>query len=243
MINFWILLVYSMTNNQWDVNAELYDKGMGVDGDTFHQSIIDPVIERFLDDYKGKTILDAGCGNGYLLKKLSKDAKTVIGADFSQSMLSIAQKNTGLLKNIVYKMIDFTQPFPMESQSIDVVIANMMPQYLPTLSVFAAESSRILTQDGVYIMVIDHPGHALFARAQELIGVKDGKFITSASYFTDGIRKKKSLWDKAVLEYYHRPIKNYINVFAQYYSLEEMDETTQDGETPRILGIKWKNRC
>ncbi len=232
-----------MNTNQWDTHADLYNKGMGLDGDTFHQSVIDPLIERFVGDYKGKIILDAGCGNGYLIRKISQDAKRVIAADFSQSMLSIAQENTKSLSNIEYKNIDFTQPFPMESQSVDVVICIMMLQYLPALSVFAGESSRILTQDGIFIMVIDHPGHALFARAQELIGGKKDKFITSASYFMDGIRKKKSLWDKAVLEYYHRPIKNYINVFAQYYSLEEMDEITQDGETPRILGIKWKNRC
>lgn len=232
-----------MNTTQWDTYSDLYDKGMGTDGDTFHQSIIDPLIEHFTGDIGGKTILDAGCGNGYLIRKLYMDAKLVIGADFSQSMLTATRKNTESFKNIELKLIDFTQSFPMESQSVDVVIANMMLQYLPTLSVFAAESSRILTQEGVCIMVIDHPGHALFSRAQELAGVKNDKFITSASYFTDGIRKKKSLWDKAELEYYHHPIKNYINVFAQYYTLEEMDETTQDGETPRILGIKWKNRC
>jgi len=71
----------------------------------------------------------------------------------------------------------------------------------------------------VLIVIIDHPGHALFLRAQELTGKKNEKFLDSASYFQPGLRKKKSLWDKAILEYYHRPVMDYINVFTPYFHL------------------------
>jgi len=33
--------------------------------------LLDPVILQILEDVKGKTILDAGCGDGYLSRKLA----------------------------------------------------------------------------------------------------------------------------------------------------------------------------
>lgn len=63
-------------------------------------------------------------------------------------------------------------------------------QYLPTVEVFVSESARILKRQGKLIVVIDHLRHALFLRAQKLVGKKDEKFLTSASYFKAGKRKK-----------------------------------------------------
>ena len=90
------------------------------------------------------------------------------------------------------------------------------------------------------IVIIDHPAHALFLRAQELVGKKNGKFLTSASYFTPGLRLKKSLWGKATLEYYHRPLKEYLNVFTNKFRLQKFEELVEDEEVPRIAGFLWQ---
>lgn len=230
-----------MKNNQWDIYANIYDEGIGRTGDKLHRDLIDPIIFQFLGNYRDLTIIDAGCGNGYLLSKLSKDAKQVIGIDASEKLLELARKNTTGLLNVVLKPCDLSRPWSI-AQKFDIVIANMVLQYLPNLNIFSNESSRILKKDGVLIVTIDHPGHALFLRAQELIRKKNGKFLISGSYFQKGKRTKKSLWDKAILEYYHRPIKDYINTFTTHYYLDRMEELTDDGEMPRILALKWFKR-
>lgn len=227
-----------MSTNQWDTYASLYNKGIGEAGDKLHQGFIDPLIFGFVGSWKNLSVLDAGCGNGYLVSKLAPLAKRVVGIDASRKLLDFASKQVSR-SNVSFQLTDITKKLPFADSNFDVVVANMILQYLPELDTFAKESARVLKKHGKLIIIIDHPAHALFLRAQELIGKKNEKFLTSGSYFASGLRTKKSLWDKAILEYYHRPLKAYINAFAPYLRLEKMEENSEDGEMPRILGLLW----
>lgn len=209
-------------SNQWDTYAELYDTGIGTNGDLLHTSLINPLIERYMGNKKYEAILDAGCGNGYLLKILAGNVQRVVGIDASEKLLSTAAKKTKGLSNASIVSGDIAQKLPFKSGSFDLVIANMVLQYLPSLDVFASESARIVKPGGSLIVIVDHPAHALFLRAQELAGKKNEKFLTSASYFTPGKRSKKSLWDKATLKYFHRPLEAYVNPFTKYFSLDSI---------------------
>lgn len=227
-------------SNQWDTYADVYDKGIGMDGDALHASLINPLIERYMGNKKYDSILDAGCGNGYLLKFLACKVQQVVGIDASKKLLSSAAKNTMGLTNITIIKGDIAQKLSFESCSFNLVIVNMVLQYLPSLKIFASESARILKPGGLLFVIVDHPGRALFLRAQELAGKNNDKFLNPASYFTSGNRLKKSLWGKATLEYYHRPTEAYINPFTQWLQLDTMTELSLDGEMPNILGLKWK---
>lgn len=229
-------------DNQWDKYAKLYNQGIGKEGDQLHTKLIDPIIFDFIGRYQSKTILDVGCGNGYLLKKLASQAKKVVGIDSSRKLLQYAR---GLIsQNCQLILADLNKKFPLKPNSFDIVIANMVVQYLPTLNRFVVETARVLKKKGILVIILDHPAHALFLRAQGLVGARNKKFIDSDSYFKLGKRRKHSLWDKAILEYYHRPIKDYLNPFTPYFYLEKLEEKTSDGELPRILGMKWvKRRC
>ena len=226
-------------SNQWNTYSDLYNQGIGNEGDELHQELIDPIIFNFLDDYQNKTILDLGCGNGYLTNKLAKKAKKVIGMDFAEKLLLHAKKNFSA-DNIEFIQADATQKLPLADNESEVMIVNMVAQYLPELKNLVKEAHRILKKNGQAIVIVDHPAHSLFLRAQKLIGKNDKKFIDLNSYFQVEKRRKKSLWNKAVLEYYHRPISYYVNSFANNFHLVEMREATQDREIPRILGLNWK---
>jgi len=229
-----------MKTNQWDTYAQLYNRGIGLAGDSLHQKLIDPLIFSFLGEFANKTILDAGCGNGYLLTKLAEQAKSVTGADQSKELLKFARKNVAGFKNVKLVQVNLLDPLPFDHATFDVVIANMTLQYLPELATFAMAAHDVLKARGQLIVIIDHPAHALFLRAQELVGKKNGKFLTSASYFTPGLRLKKSLWGKATLEYYHRPLKEYLNVFTNKFRLQKFEELVEDEEVPRIAGFLWQ---
>ncbi len=228
-----------MIVNQWDKYSKLYNKGIGPTGDKLHKDFIDPLIFKYLENYEGKTIIDVGCGNGYLLNKLSYKAKKIIGIDSSKNLLSFAKLKVSRQKNIETKLADVTKRLFLKTGSFDIIIANMLLQYLPSIDSFAKESFRILKKNGILIVIIDSPLHPLFVRAQNLLGKKDKKLFQMGSYFKREKRRKKTLWDKALLEYYHRPIMDYINSFAKYFNLVRIDENTEDGEMPRILGMKW----
>ena len=228
-----------MSNNQWDTYADLLDERIGTGGDDLHTKLIDPLIVSYAGDTSGKTVVDLGCGNGYLFGKLSPRAR-FIGVDGSDLLLEKAKERTKKLESTQFISSDISKPLPLDDHIADIVIANMVLQYVPDLAGVCQNITRILKKDGLCIMIIDHPGHLLFLRAQEVAGKSNNKFLDSTSYFIEGERRKKSLWDKAILTFYHRTVTSYINAFAKQFHLDQMDEVSEDGEMPRVLGLKWK---
>lgn len=74
-----------------------------------------------------KTILDVGCGDGYLISLLNKDKKfRVVGVDLYKPYLKIA-KERGVFKRLIRKDIRYLK-FP--EKSFDVVMSSQVVEHL-----------------------------------------------------------------------------------------------------------------
>jgi 2-polyprenyl-3-methyl-5-hydroxy-6-metoxy-1,4-benzoquinol methylase len=94
---------------------------VGDEGDGNRILNSDPVLWAFAGDVNGRTVLDAGCGTGYLSKKLCDQGAHVTGIDFSERMIEIARAH--------YPAMDFrvdscTQLATIDDEHFDLVIAN-----------------------------------------------------------------------------------------------------------------------
>jgi 2-polyprenyl-3-methyl-5-hydroxy-6-metoxy-1,4-benzoquinol methylase len=67
--------------DQWDSSAEWYDQNMGEEGDALNRETIRPMVLELLGDLSDLTLLDSGCGSGYLTAELARRAGRAIGAD------------------------------------------------------------------------------------------------------------------------------------------------------------------
>ena len=98
----------------------------------------------------GMTVLELGCGTGsmWVGKKdlISKCSKLIL-SDFSEGMLEKTKETLRGVEGITYKVIDI-QSIPYESNTFDVVIANMMLYHVPDLSQGLSEVRRVLKEDG-----------------------------------------------------------------------------------------------
>ena len=61
---------YDETRDLWNRVADDWRRQVGDEGDANRILNSDPVLWAFAGDVKGRTVLDAGCGTGYLSKKL-----------------------------------------------------------------------------------------------------------------------------------------------------------------------------
>ena len=141
---------------QWDKFAHEYDKMMGETGDIPHQKLINPAIQQFLGDISGKVILDAGCGNGYRVRRLSVSTKKVIGIDNSKELIKIA-KRKGIPSTVSFKVADLTKALPFKDGYFDIILSNMVLHYLPNIKPIAKEFKRVLKQGGELVFSICHP--------------------------------------------------------------------------------------
>lgn len=104
---------------------------------------------------KGKTILDAGCGYGRLMKKFSKYPEKVVGIDISGEMLKEAKKYLGdgskLHKGSITNL-------PFKDHSFDIVVCDRVLMHLTELDMKAAllEFKRILKPSGIILFSVPH---------------------------------------------------------------------------------------
>ena len=100
----------------------------------------------------GMRILELGCGTGDMWtgksNLIAKCAELVL-TDFSEGMIRVAHNNIGDFPNVLYKVVDI-QEIPFETNSFDIVIANMMLYHVPDLRTGLSEVTRVLKEGGKF---------------------------------------------------------------------------------------------
>jgi len=101
-----------------------------------------------------RRILSVGCGTATLEVLLAKahPASSVVGLDFSRGMLEKARTKAIDVKNIAFIEGD-AEHLPLEAQSFDIVICSHSFHHYPNQMQALTEMNRVLTDDGVLILV------------------------------------------------------------------------------------------
>ena len=79
------------TRDFWTRVADDWQIQVGHEGDRNRILNSYPVLWQFAGDVVGLTVLDAGCGTGYLSRKLHDQGARITGVDFSERMIEIAR--------------------------------------------------------------------------------------------------------------------------------------------------------
>jgi len=108
-------------------------------------------ILPFLQDVKGKKVLDVGCGNGVFMKEVIKRGGTVVGIDYSADMLKEATKELENYDRRSYKLLVANAvklAFP--NASFHLVLASGLTDYLSKEDdmKFLKETTRVLKPHG-----------------------------------------------------------------------------------------------
>ena len=94
-----------------------------------------------------KTIVDLGAGTGFLTHLLVDEFKNskVIALDFAQDALQINQQKTPFV------VCADANKLPFKTNSVEVIVSNLMMQWCADLPTLFAECYRVLKQDGVFM--------------------------------------------------------------------------------------------
>ncbi|MCL5676107.1 MAG: class I SAM-dependent methyltransferase [Patescibacteria group bacterium] len=230
----------------WDEFADRYDKLVREEGDRWQKSIVNPFVFKLLGNFKGKIVLDAGCGNGYLSRIIAKTAKSVIGVDFTNKLLEKAKESSKDILNLSFLLSDL-ENLPLTNNSFDIILCNLVLINVENLEVVVNELARVLKGNGFIVVSITHP---CFENPPYTPAIKNKKGETVARevyrYFPTGLIVNTTEENQL---HYHYLLSDYINIFSQaHLYLEKMIEPNNDeiikneekNITPLFLLMKFK---
>ncbi|MGE4132877.1 MAG: class I SAM-dependent methyltransferase [Bdellovibrionales bacterium] len=212
----------------WDDKAAQWKQWVGESGDNNRRFNSDPVLKKFAGDVRGKKILDAGCGAGYLAISMARDGAEVIGVDLSQKMIQEAASLALEKKSTARFRVDSCEELgTVPDASIDILVSNYVLMDLPNLQNAVNSIYRVLTPRGVAVCVIGHPF---------------GSELKESENYFDEV-KKVDRWGPFDSDFifFHRPLSQYWKAFREA-GLEIVDFDEPVAQNPNIDGFKdeWK---
>jgi 2-polyprenyl-3-methyl-5-hydroxy-6-metoxy-1,4-benzoquinol methylase len=208
-----------------DIPPELLEQ-FGEEGDFARQHLLNPAIFTLLGDVRGKTILDAGCGQGYLSRLLARKGAILTGIEPAESLFQYAfRKEQAERLGITYIQADLSSLDAFQG-TFDYVVANMVFMDIPDYQAAIHNCIASLKSSGKLIFSILHP--CFEESGSEWL--KKG-YVEVREYFQERALKQN------VSHFFHRPLSTYINLIIQEgCNFRSMIEPQLDVEVARRYG-------
>lgn len=159
-----------------------------------HQAIVDAVV-----DQTPATALDAGCGEGWLVRALQSRGITTIGTDATPALIDQARR----LDTARYEVMDYDQLARTPGFNVDLVVCNFaLIGEQSTHALFRAARQHLAANGKLVIQTL-HPLAGL-ANGDYVSGWREGSWDGFSADFTD-----PAPW-------YFRTLGDWIALFGEY---------------------------
>lgn len=205
----------------WDTKARDWKSQVGDHGDWNRRLCSDPVLFELLGKVRHKSILDAGCGTGYLTQKLTSLGADAVGVDLSPKMIETARQH---YTEIDFRVDDVSTLQTISDDEFDIVVSNYVLMDTPDLPAAINSIYRVLRPGGVAVVAFSHP-----CFPQTSASVQPDETISyhwKHSYFEQS-KQIDAPWKHFQSEFiwYHRPLEDYWRQFrSSGFHVTEMRE-------------------
>lgn len=192
------------------------------------------VLRRMLPDFKGKRVLDLGCGFGWhCLYAIEQGAVSALGIDISQKMIEEAKKKN-VSSQIQYQCMAI-EDFKFAPESYNIVISSLTFHYLESFADICKKVNRCLTKGGSFVFSVEHPVFTAYG-TQDWYTDADGNRMhwPVDNYFTEGKRNAIFLGEDVIK--FHKTLTTYVNGLIQAgFEITELIEPEPDRELFSII--------
>ena len=115
-----------------------------------------PATLSLLPEVAGKRVLDAGCGPGVYAEWLAERDAEVVAFDANEKMVRLARKRLGDSVQVVRAELGRQLDF-LEDESLDLVLAPLVLDYVREWGPVFAEFYRVLCPGGLLVFSMEHP--------------------------------------------------------------------------------------
>ncbi len=158
-----------------------------------------PDLLELLGDITGRSVLDAGCGDGYLSRVLAGRGARVTGVDLSPRLVANARARN---PDIDYRVADLSKPQPADAAGFDAVASYLVLNDVRDYRGFIVTLAAVLRPGGRLVLAINNPYGAVIR-------------MHVADYFDSGAKSPyRGLWEVGIKSYYyHRTLQEYLDAF------------------------------
>ena len=234
----------------WNSKARFWDALQGDEGNSFHRRLVEPSVLQLLKLQPGERVLDVGCGNGVLARRLAQQGALVSAFDFSEELVRLAKaRGQPSAKAIQYHLIDATDEAAMlalgESR-FDAITCTMTMMDMPTLKPLFHAASRLLGAGGRFVYATAHPAfnsnNPIFVHEKEdRDGAVSDHYAVKLRAYLDvpPVKGAGAPNEPNPHYYYHRPLHKLLgDAFEAGFALDAVLEpafSPDDSESPQRL--------
>ena len=220
----------------WSAYSQEMIAAIGEEGDAARRYILNPVLFTLIGDLAGRTILDAGCGTGYLCRLFAKHGAQVTGIEPAASLFAYAvERERAEPLGIDYIQEDLSV-FTQDDRVFDIVVANMVFMDIPEYRSAMQHCINALKPGGHFIFSLLHPCFDEVDRPDFEKGYSAKGYIRVDEYLREFMVQQIAGY------YIHRPLSAYLNlVIDAGCTIRQVIEPTLTPEGIAVLGEQNRN--
>jgi SAM-dependent methyltransferase len=142
---------------RWERNAEFWIRIIRERLDPFRTEVTDAAVLRALQPAPGDVVLDAGCGEGYLTRRLAGRGVSAVGVDRSAGLIEAARAAGRPRAGTARFLLGDLRALPLAGGRFDAVLCNHSLNELRSLRPAFAEFARVLRPGGRLVVLMLHP--------------------------------------------------------------------------------------
>lgn len=186
----------------------------------------EPIMPRFLPmlgDISSLTVLDAGCGEGYLSRILVDRGAKVIGIDYSAPLIEIARAKDPEGK-ITYLTANLSQPLSGYEQHFDLIVSHLVLNDVYDYQGFLKTLGTVVKPGGRLVFSMNNP-YSYVVRNHLTNYFDSGKAFLYRGMAEAGVK----------VHFYQRTLEEYMDAcFAVGFQLQRLvDVPTPEGAFKR----------
>lgn len=191
------------------------------------QGNADAHLSRFLGvigEVSGLTVLDAGCGEGYLSRALAQRGARVTGIDIAPRLIEMARLKDPD-QSITYQVADLSQLLPAYQDHFDLITSFFVLNDVSDYRGFLNTLGSVLKRAGRLVLFMNNP-YSIMIRG----------YITDYFGASDQAFPLRGLAEQGVkVHFYHRTLEDYLAAsFAAGLQLQQLiDVPTPEGSFTR----------
>lgn len=166
-------------------------------------------LKSLLPDFKGKRVLDLGCGYGWhCIYAIEQHALSATGIDISEKMLKKAREKTSDPR--INYLCSPIEDADFEDGSFDIVLSSLAFHYLESFEEIAKKVNKWLSNGGAFVFSVEHPVFTAYG-TQDWYYDENGEILHFPvdHYFYEGKRKANFLGEEVTK--YHKTLTTYLN--------------------------------